>query len=201
MTFRFKGITVKVSYLFLAVVGLFLINDESFIAKNAVLTAFIHELGHLTAMSFLNCVPKTIAFQSFGIKIEKSTALTLNYNKEMIIYFAGPAMNIICALILILMYYLKIDDTFFQTALIHIFTALFNLLPIGVLDGGNILRSFLKKHMYVNTAEIVENTVSAILILPMAVISIMLIVSNLHNYTLMITCAYLIFMLILQKER
>ena len=58
---------------------------------------------------------------------------------------------------LVLMYYLKIDDTFFQTALIHIFTALFNLLPIGVLDGGNILRSFLKKHMSVNQYYIHQN--------------------------------------------
>lgn len=203
MTFQYKGIKISISYLFIAIVGLFLINDRSSVAKNVILTTAIHELGHLTAMSFFNCVPKSISLQSFGIKIEKSSEISLGYLKETAIYFAGPAINLICAAVLYGIYVLdkNMSVSIYQAAVIHVFTACFNMLPIGVLDGGNILRCFLRKYTSIGVSDNIATVISIIFLLPAAVAAVMLFMSSEHNYTLIITCIYLTVMLIIGKGK
>ncbi len=199
MQFEYKGIEFKISYVFIALVGLFIITDKTGLSVMVVLAAVIHEFGHLTAMFFLNSVPSSISMQIFGIRIEKKTNLSLSYIDECVIYFAGPLINFICALIFWAVYNLSLNPFFINVCVLHTVTALFNLMPVGVLDGGNIVRSILRKYMSVDNACIVQNIISVIFLVPIAATAFMLVLSDHHNYTLVVTTIYLTVMLIMQS--
>lgn len=111
---------------------------------------FIHELGHILAGISLGLKITKIHITILGFSIEFE-----NYGKErrinkIIIDSAGPAINLIIAIMAII---LGIPELFY----INLVLLLINLLPIFPLDGGRILKTvLLYKYSYKETMKKIE---------------------------------------------
>jgi len=102
----------------------------------AYLTVVIHEAAHaFVALSF-GCPISNIYFLSFGTRIEPDLNIDSKI-KKCLIFVAGPVINIFMALLL---YFAAIDFNLKDIAVSsNVYLALFNLLPLLPLDGGEIL--------------------------------------------------------------
>ena len=112
-----------------------------------MLFAIIHECFHLLAGIILGYKVKSMQIMPFGLSIcfkekeeEYNTKIrksNINNLKKIIILMAGPFSNIVIAFI-----FLSLN--IIEPVYINILIAIFNLLPIFPLDGGQILNRVLR---------------------------------------------------------
>lgn len=95
---------------------------------SAILAAIIHELSHYTALRVLNIPVHRLEILGFGARMETGE---MSEKEELFCALAGPAGSF---LLLILARWVP------RIALCGLFQGLFNLLPVGNLDGGRAIR-------------------------------------------------------------
>lgn len=125
--FRKTRITVRFSFVCLAAVCLLLYNEQT--VYFGLGSALLHELGHLAAMKLSRVSVNEICFHGGGIAI-KPRLTPKTPVQELLILSAGAAVNLTLCLI-----FFRFKTLFY----INLSLALFNLLPIGELDGAGIL--------------------------------------------------------------
>ena len=91
----------------------------------------IHECGHLLAFLWLKEPVPAFQVGRLGLKLVASRPLS--FTSQLWVALAGPATNLLCASLLLLL------DGLNTPALLHLMMAFGNLLPIATLDGGRIL--------------------------------------------------------------
>jgi Zn-dependent protease len=111
-----------------------------------VVVVFIHESGHLLAMSLLGYKDLKMLFIPLFGAVAMGTAKNVPPHKKVITYFAGPVPGILLAfLTLALLRYTNISILSASTVLTGIMVLLvinyFNLVPVMPLDGGQILNT------------------------------------------------------------
>jgi Zn-dependent protease len=111
-----------------------------------VIVIFIHESGHLLAMSLLGYKDLKMLFIPLFGAVAMGTAKNIPPHKKVITYFAGPVPGILLAfLILAIARYTDISILSGSTLLTAIVVLLvinyFNLVPVMPLDGGQILNT------------------------------------------------------------
>ena len=91
-------------------------------------------------MTVLGEQPQKIVFGSFGIRIEKRPGTRLSYHKEILIYAAGPAVNLLSGGLLLLW-----GDSIQakRAAAVHLAVAAATLFPLGNSDGAAIAANLL----------------------------------------------------------
>ncbi|MBQ2704397.1 MAG: hypothetical protein IJF58_02485 [Clostridia bacterium] len=134
MSFKIFGVTVKIHFLFTAVVSLLLAVDRYSVVPYSLLSVAIHEAGHLSAMLMLKEKPKQIYLCPCGVVID-SNALAQTAAKTIIIALGGPLFNLLPALFL--------KSSTFKTAMLV--NGIFNLLPTSCTDGGDIVDCLLQR--------------------------------------------------------
>ena len=176
---------------------LFYLTKQIEIYAMLMIFAILHECGHLIAgliMGFkpekINIMPMglSIAFkipvENYNKKVDKSNILSV---KKIIIAFAGPIINIIIALIVTFINFNFTEVQRLNIVYANIIICIFNLLPIYPLDGGRILKQFIKikegianslkyTHMIQNISIIFLTFVSSIAIYYLENISILIII-------------------------
>lgn len=133
--FDFKNIRFSFSFGFFFVTA-FVCASGSILTIYSLLFCILHELSHLYAMRQFCASVSEISFYGGGIKISSSGIWSLSKLKQIAIYSAGCAANILVAFV----YYL-IDAK--ELLIINLCIASLNLLPISYLDGGKILQTML----------------------------------------------------------
>lgn len=107
-----------------------------------IISILLHELGHIIIGLLFGFNLKKLKFIPFGAKIEfKEVYKTKNLIfKEMLIYFAGPFMNFLVCIIMF------VKNSWFDTELFYtnLIIGIFNMLPLHPLDGGKIVKQFMK---------------------------------------------------------
>lgn len=125
--FKIGKTNLTLCFSFLAVVTLCVLLYGERVILLSVISCLLHELGHIAAMKAYGVNIKEIRFYGGGMKITCAPKL-LTLSKELVIALSGAAVNfLICIL----------SAAFFKTlSVINLTLGVFNLLPIGYLDGG-----------------------------------------------------------------
>lgn len=135
-------------------IALFYLTKQIEIYAMLMIFAILHECGHLIAGLIMGFKPEKINIMPIGLsisfkipienynkKVEKSNILSV---KKIIIAFAGPIINIMIALIVTFINFNFTEVQRLNIIYANIIIFIFNLLPIYPLDGGRILKQFIK---------------------------------------------------------
>lgn len=193
LEYTFYGITFRLSLLFpAACITLMSLDSGNFILL-CLVSSLLHELGHALAMLIVHDRPRRVTMSIFGICVERDPSVYLGYGSAALVSLSGPLVNVIC---FTLLWQLGQDTA----AAIHAGLALFNLLPVSSLDGGEALYTLLCLRMSEDKASRVMCAVSVLVIFPLAVVGFWLLLLDNRNFTLLVMSGYLILLLFL-KER
>lgn len=192
LRFKVFGISVELSFLFFAALTIYLILDRSGFGYCGILAAVTHELGHVIAYFLVGERPKSVALSIEGMRITSSERF-LTLGKDLFALFAGCLVNF-C--VFFWLYIGQGDNQIWtQIALVQLSIGLFNIMPVGALDGGMILKRLFSAAFSLKTASIICKCISWGILIPMLALSLYLLVVN-RNFTLLVTTGFLILSLV-----
>ncbi len=191
ISFKFRNCLIIVSFPFLVIISALLLLDDNSTICWGFLAAFIHECGHIWAMILRKSKPRKICFRAFSIDIIDVSNTQRDYNADIFILLAGPLSNLIIAIVL-LIYHRFFDCQSLQVfAITNLFLAIFNLLPIETLDGGQIALNLLLRKCNIKTAERVSFLLSISILFPLAILGFYILIRSKYNFSLLFLSCYL----------
>ena len=134
--------------------------DVPYAAILTIISAIIHEGGHILAIYIISGKGIAPRGHSTGFRIKRTEALS--YKEEIAILLSGPLANVTVFLISLL-FGGAMSGYIRLFGLLNLATGLSNLLPIEGYDGYGALREFLSawgKHSFIKALEILSFTVS-----------------------------------------
>lgn len=148
--------------------ALWLYYDQNGSAVCSICAAVWHECGHLFALWLFRELPQTIRIGAFGTSIVRGGAIRLTYPQEIAAAAAGPAANCLLAAVLAL------PAAFLPEmrvgVRVNLALALFNLLPLRTLDGGQILYAALCLRRLPQDAARICKTIAVMTAVPLTAI-------------------------------
>ena len=195
MSFNFFGVRIKIGFLLIVMLALFSFYDRSGTLLLALLSALLHEMGHVLAAQLCGLGVKELEFMLFGIKMVLKKPLSLVLIKpKLFVLSAGAAVNII---LFILFSFLSYKTA----ALINLATAIFNLLPAKTLDGGRILLEILNLKFDPSLSEKISDIVSLLFSALLFIMGAFVLCYSGYNLSLVITSIYLAITVIMRQKR
>ena len=127
----------------LALLGLVFIPSELPLALPTLSALCIHELGHILAFSLCGEPSPRLSLAPGGLRL--ASARPLSHRAEGLIALGGPLANLLLAAFLFMLSikYGGAREYLSVCAILQLSAGLWNLLPIGDLDGARILSSLL----------------------------------------------------------
>ena len=184
MTFSVFNVKVKVSYLFVSALTLMLFLKENTTLFFCILFSLFHECGHLVLMHVLGANLSEISFEVFGISIKSQSISALSTLKRIAVFSGGVMANLIFAF---LNFHPKINLSL----------ALFNILPIGWLDGGRIMFEILTSLFGERAGDIIHSIIS---FLVLSVFSFLVFSAIRINFSASVVLVYLLLSVLFKKR-
>ncbi len=145
-----------------------------------VLSALLHEAGHLIAMKSRGYLVRRIDILPMGAVIVCPEGIP--DRDETVIAISGPLASVVCAVISFFLYSSVGSAVSLYAVAINLVLGMFNLLPIKKLDGGKALYCFIsEKTDKKETAERFCSAVSAVTKLLFVSVSVICIISSGFN--------------------
>ncbi|MBR2614813.1 MAG: site-2 protease family protein [Clostridia bacterium] len=194
------GIKIKIHPLFYPVLILSLIYKQFFLFLIYVITALLHEFGHLYVAEKNGYSGEKIILSGYGanLVLDDKGLKTVDQIK---IALAGPFFNLIIALFFIAFWWILPDTYPFTESIVtaSLSFALINLLPVYPLDGGRVLQSLLTLLIGDKSKKVVKilGIIFTVLLSALFILSLF----NTPNYTLLIFTAFLVVDLIFTKNQ
>ena len=184
-------IKVDVKIFFIIILYIFMQSTKIFALT--FIFILLHELGHLVTGITIGLKVKKINIHISGLSVEfENYGKQRNANK-IVVDIAGPLINIIALVIAII---IKQEEI----AYINLLSAIVNLLPIYPLDGGQILRTLLRKRFtYKETINFIESISQYTLIILTAIASCYLLIGK--NIGIFIAILYLWTIIFKEKRK
>ena len=117
--------------------------DAPYFAILTIISAIIHEMGHICTILILSGETSAVSARIIGIKISKKRIDS--YKNEILILLFGPMANIVLGLVVLSISFGR-SEYLMLFALINIFSGVSNLLPLDGYDGFNILVWIFEEH-------------------------------------------------------
>ncbi len=165
--------------------------QEEFILT--LLSAFIHEIGHIIAIVLLGEGLNSLKLSPGGIVIEISGRV-ISFWKRLTILLSGPLLNII---FFIVSDYFSWRDSFKYS---NLMLALLNLLPVASLDGGEAVDCILERYFLPGTAYSLRSVISALPIFLLFAFSAYIMLFMDGNPSLYLVCVSLFIINYTQKD-
>lgn len=151
---RIGRVTVRGGFVLLW--GIMIYLDAGRVPVLCVLTALLHEAGHLIAVWLCGGRVASVELNVSGAVITLSDRHALSYGKEILCVLAGPLVSLAGALIFCLL-----GDTMSEAYAVSglcLLQGAFNLLPASGLDGGRALSLVLNGREYAHTDKVLRIT-------------------------------------------
>ncbi len=184
---------VWVSPWLLALIALFFAIDKSVYAPLVVLSALLHEMGHLAALRNCGIEVREVCFHPFGIEMNAPGLTYLPYRDELCIAAAGPLANFLAALCTVAPVALvgAFDGALFFTVC-NLALALLNLMPVSGHDGGRMLSALVLPAMGLARGETLLSVVSAVASAAILAAGLLLLYVTRYNFSLALIGCYLL---------
>lgn len=184
-----NGFYIHITTGFVAVMLGFIFMNKFYIGRIIFAFIFLHELCHLFCFLIFGSDISEVILNPFGISMIYPFTMCQSYKKDIICYLCAPVFNLMVA------YFFKSNfpPTFYVRIIIAVnfLIGMFNLLPIGDLDGGQIIKSALLIHFSPYTAEMICFIVSVVCLIPLSLGSLVIFFRT-RNPTAVITCVFLL---------
>ncbi len=194
---RRPGLRVRFSFWFFAVVGLFALLDHRALFFYIALPVAVHELGHLLVMLACGIPVREIAFTPVSIRVTAGPG-RLSYRRELLVAAGGIAANLLAALALRLLAFQSVRAMLAVSS--NLAVAFFSLLPVGSLDGGQMMRILCDGLFGPGLARKISIAVSFAVLVPLIAAAVWLLLREERNFTLAATCVYLAAVVIWQEK-
>jgi len=177
-------------------IAFFSVFDSKNFYLHALFAAIIHEFGHIIAAVIVKCKIKSLEFLPFGIRMRMAEEIdVLPRGKSLFIIACGPFVNLLCCLIITLL-----SKKFSQAVIIHFVTALFNILPIGTLDGGRIMSELLGIWFEPQKIQKICDGISLLLAIVLFLLGSAFLIYTGYNFSLILTSVYIAVMVIYKQK-
>lgn len=180
---RIGHTTIELRFLFLAMLTLCLLLDETGIAVMGLLAGTMHECGHLIAVLLTGFSQKRIAFEMTGIRMEHPLSRLTN-RKEAVVLLAGSMVNFIMLPVCFFMGWQAFGAA-------HLVLGVMNLMPFQGLDGGKLLSLLLTRFFSLYKSEKILKIIQIVLNIFISIICILLFYHGRGNPTMLVLCIYL----------
>jgi len=177
----------------MAMLTFILIMDNSYSAVLGILSAMLHELGHIIAIVLKDGKVKELKFGLVNVDmLNEASFAELKAKDEFFILMSGSMLNFIFAFVFILVYFLFQVSVFKVIAIQNLFIGAVNLFPISSLDGGRILSIFLSRRLDLELSEKILNIASFIFLVPLGALGFIILIRSRYNFSLLILGLYLL---------
>lgn len=182
MEFNIGSTHYSFSFGFFVILCLYCIVDRAGAGIPLIAAVILHECGHIVVLHISKGKIPYMRFEPFGIRMVRSGMLT--YQQEFWVYSGGILANVAALLVTVPIFGWCIF------AMANMGLLIFNLLPIGRLDGGQLLRVVLSRRMkQLDHVETVQKIVGFLVLTPLFAGAFYLLPQK--NLTLLITACYL----------
>lgn len=188
MRFCVGNTEIELSFWFFAIIALFAAVNADALLIYFMLPVVLHELGHFLAMAVCRIKIKAVKFTAFGVEIKKAGKYKLN--KEIAVSLGGITANLALALGLYLFAFKSMRIMLLIS--VNLVIALFNLLPIGNLDGGEIAKTVSEYFFKPRLAYMLSRIFSFAALVPLFAAAIFLVLLPERNFTLLLISVYLL---------
>lgn len=186
---RIGGVAFHLSFWFFAAVALFALLERGALVFYLALPIAVHELGHLIVMAACGVRARSVSFTALGVNIRRDSGNTLSYAKEIAVCLGGPAVNLAMALWLHLACFHSMRVMLLVAA--NIAVAVFNLAPIGDLDGGQIVSLLTARFFSPSVSRAISRAASFLVLGLLFGFAIFLALIRWPNPSLFVACAFL----------
>lgn len=158
-----------------------------------IASCLIHEFGHIVMMYLLGLKISSITISHKGFKIVCQGLPYLSNLKQILVFLCGPLVNLILYYItqkIALIGFHSYD--LFTLSAINFFLMCFNLLPMKLLDGGQILSLILSSIIKnVKTHFFIMNFISLFTKISLLILGAIFLIKN-HNFSLILIAIFLL---------
>lgn len=164
---------ISLPFPFSAVVTLMLLLCNNEIVLISLFSSLFHELGHLFFMLLFREAPSLIVFGAFGIRIERRNRGYLSYKKEALIALGGIFGNLIIVITALPFAFFLKSSWAMKIISVNLLIALFNMLPVRVLDFGKCLECILSFRLSSEKGERILSALSLITAVSIMIFSLL----------------------------
>lgn len=180
---------------------------KNFIIQYTITFGFIlcHELGHIAIAKKQGARLHSIRIMPIGVNAAIDD-LECNKVQKIMIYLAGPLVNLIFAVISYCICMWKstpvglFNDKIMLAISINLWLAIFNLIPIPPLDGGKVLMELLTRRIGLFSANRFINIISVIFSFVIIGIGMVVLIKSRYNASFIFIGVYILFLLNKNKK-
>ncbi len=184
MTAEFKGVKIKISVYFAAVLALLCVMSKNGYASMGLVCCVLHEMGHLIFMKAVGGRVRAISLGAYGMRIDTAPDINLSPLKDAFIAFGGPFVNIVLFII-----GLAIGNRMLMS--VNLVLAVFNLLVIESMDGYNLIYNILISRFQTEKVKAALRFVSAAFLVLLYYFAFLVLLKSRYNFTVLAVAVYL----------
>ena len=188
LTIPILNIRLRLSFWFFALIALFILLDRQIFLWYIALPVLVHELGHIIVMAFCKVKITEISLTPVSVRI-MTRSPTISYQKELVVAAGGIAANLIVALLWRFFAFQSMRAMLMVAS--NLAVAAFNLLPVGNLDGGRIVRVLCARYLNPGLVPVISRLISFAVLVPLSALAVFLLLRGDGNFTLALICGYL----------